>query len=56
MLFIFVSVFADLSETEKLARLCETLKYKHPREPVILLIDITASAEDFPANKVDVSN
>ena len=38
-------VFADLTETEKLAKLCERLKYKHAREPVILFIeenDITA--------------
>ena len=34
-----------MTETEKLAKLCERLKYKHAREPVILFIeenDITA--------------
>ena len=40
-----------MTETEKLARLCERLKYKHAREPVILLIDenIITSTEDLPA-------
>ena len=40
-----------MTETEKLAKLCERLKYKHAREPVILFIeenDITR-AGDFEA-------
>ena len=48
--YIFL-VFADLTETEKLTKLCERLKYKHAREPVILFIeenDIT-TAGDFEA-------
>ena len=32
-------VFSDLTETQKLAILCQRLKYKHAGEPVILFID-----------------
>ena len=43
-------VFADLTETEKLANLCERLTEKHAREPVILFIDENdiTSTGDFP--------
>ena len=37
--FLKVLVFADLTEDDKLAKLCQKLKEKHAREPVILFID-----------------
>ena len=42
--------FADLTETEKLANLCERLKYKHAGKPVILFIDENdiTSTGNFP--------
>ena len=39
MIFVFYLVFADLTEAEKLVKLCQKLKYKHAGEPVILFID-----------------
>ena len=43
-------MFADASETDKLANLCERLTKKHAGEPVILFIDENdiTSSEDFP--------
>ena len=36
---IFLVSLPDLTETEKLVNLCERLKEKHAKEPVILFID-----------------
>ena len=43
-------MFADLTETQKVAILCQRLKYKHAGEPVILFIDENdiTSTGDFP--------
>ena len=50
-------MFADLTETQKVAILCQRLKYKHPGEPVILFIDENdiTSTGDFPT-KVSLKN
>ena len=37
--FFSVVVFSDLTEDEKLAKLCQKLKEKHAGEPIILFID-----------------
>ena len=39
MYLFFALVFDDFTEDEKLAKLCQRLKEKHPGEPVIFFID-----------------
>ena len=40
-----------MTETEKLTKVCERLKYKHAREPVILFLEenVITTAGDFEA-------